>query len=251
VGLNLQHIKESNSMFHKKLYIAITLITLLALVPVSALAATRVIPYSGGTLTITHPDSYISCTPSDTITISGITAGHPVTIYFLRQDVTTGIIYQIGSSYFDADGSAPFPYPSVTGTMTFGIAIYDHSLGKQINGWKWTVTCQATGQGCTPGYWRQPQHLDDWVPTGYAPGDYFENAFLWPGYFSPTYTLFQAIWAQGGGLDRLARHGTAALLSAASPFVDYPYTVAEVIAMVHSGTIDPLAQANELGCPLH
>lgn len=237
-------------MTRKKLYIAVTLITLLALVPINALAATVSFNYSGGVLTVTYPDSYVSCTPSDDISVSGITAGHPVTVYFQRFDATTGWIYPLGSAYLDADGSVPFPYPSVTGTMTFAISIFDHALGKQIKGYKWTVSCEPTGgEGCTPGYWRQPHHLDDWVPTGYAPGDIFDAVFS-TSYFTPTYTLFDAIWEGGGGINRLARHGTAALLSAAHPDVDYPYSVAEVIAMVQSGTIDPLAQANELGCSI-
>ena len=29
--------------------------------------------------------------------------------------------------------------------------------------------------GCTPGYWKQEQHFDSWVPTGYAPGDDFDT----------------------------------------------------------------------------
>ena len=45
-------------------------------------------------------------------------------------------------------------------------------------------------------------------------------------------------------------HGAAALLSAAHPDVNYPDTVAEVKAKVHSGDIDPLVLANELGCDI-
>ena len=29
------------------------------------------------------------------------------------------------------------------------------------------VTCD----GCTPGYWKQDQHLDAWIPTGFRPLD--------------------------------------------------------------------------------
>ena len=106
--------------------------------------------------------------------------------------------------------------------------------------------CEPTGgEGCTPGYWRN--HLEDWPPTGYSPDDIFDSVFG-TSYFSPTYTLDDAIWQGGGGVNRLARHGTAALLSSAHPDVDYPYTVAEVIAFVQAGDADPLAQANELGC---
>ena len=33
------------------------------------------------------------------------------------------------------------------------------------------------GQWCSPGYWRQPQHLDSWVTTGYSPDDLFFDVF--------------------------------------------------------------------------
>lgn len=103
------------------------------------------------------------------------------------------------------------------------------------------------GEGCTPGYWRN--HLDSWGPTGFSPADDFDTTFG-VDLFDPDITLEQAVWARGGGVNRLARHGTAALLSAAHPDVDYLFSVAEVIAAVQVGDADSLAQANELGCPL-
>ena len=103
------------------------------------------------------------------------------------------------------------------------------------------------GEGCTPGYWKN--HLDSWPPTGYAPSDDFDTTFG-VDYFDPDISLEQAVNRRGGKVNRLARHGTAALLSAAHPDVDYPYTVAEVIAFVQAGDADPLVEANELGCPI-
>jgi hypothetical protein len=55
---------------------------------------------------------------------------------------------------------------------------------------------------------------------------------------------------QGGGVERLARHGTAALLNAAHPDVDDSLSVAQVIALVQAGDADRLADFNELVCPL-
>jgi hypothetical protein len=83
------------------------------------------------------------------------------------------------------------------------------------------------GEGCTPGYWKN--HLDAWPPTGYAPGDDFDTTFG-VDLFDPDITLDDAVNAKGGKVNRLARHGTAALLSAAHPDVDYSLSVAEVIA---------------------
>ena len=44
--------------------------------------------------------------------------------------------------------------------------------------------------------------------------------------------------------------GTAALLGAAHPDVAYPFSKAEVIAFVKGGLVDPLVEANELGCQI-
>lgn len=119
-------------------------------------------------------------------------------------------------------------------------------------------------EGCTPGYWKQEQHFDSWV--GYAPGDSFETVFgvnvTLRGNGRTTFdtpTLLQALDANGGGVNALARHAVAALLNASNPDVDYPFTEAEIIAMVQdavaSGDFDTahnlLAEANELGCPLN
>jgi len=103
------------------------------------------------------------------------------------------------------------------------------------------------GEGCTPGYWRN--HFEDWPATGYSPSDDFDTVFG-VNYFSTDITLGEAVKLGGGGVKKLARHGTAALLSAAHPDVDYPYTVAEVIAFVQAGDADPLVAANELGCSI-
>jgi hypothetical protein len=109
-------------------------------------------------------------------------------------------------------------------------------------------TSEPPGEGCTPGYWKK-NHLDDWPAAGYFPADDFDTAFG-TDYFSPNITLDDAVNMGGGGVKKLARHGTAALLSAGHPDVDYPYTVAEVIAFVQAGNVDPLVAANELGCDI-
>jgi hypothetical protein len=123
----------------------------------------------------------------------------------------------------------------------------------------WTVNvnveCEEEGEGCTPGFWRQDQHFDSWV--GYDPDDDFEVVFGVDASFDP-HTLGDAVLLGGGGEYALARHAVAALLNAASPDVDYPYTEAEVIAMVQaayaSGDFesakDVFEAANEAFCPL-
>jgi hypothetical protein len=110
-------------------------------------------------------------------------------------------------------------------------------------------------EGCTPGYWKQPHHLDSWV--GFAPTQKYETVFgvSVPG--DPT--LLDALNANGGGINALMRHSTAALLNASSAGVAYPLTVAQVIARVQAaiagGTIEQTKTEfegfNELGCPLN
>jgi hypothetical protein len=65
--------------------------------------------------------------------------------------------------------------------------------------------------------------------------------------FDPDITLEQAVNLRGGGVNKLARHGTAALLIAVHSHVNYSYTTARVIAFVQADEVDPLVAANELG----
>jgi hypothetical protein len=104
------------------------------------------------------------------------------------------------------------------------------------------------GEGCTPGYWRN--HLEAWPPTGLSPSDDFDTTFG-VDFFDPDITLDDAVNLGGGGLKKLARHGTAALLNASHPDVNYPLSTAEVIAAVQSGDVDDLLAFNELSpeCP--
>ncbi len=126
-----------------------------------------------------------------------------------------------------------------------------------------TVVCDDFA-GCTPGFWRQSQHFQYWI--GYTPGQSFEAVFdvdvTLRGTGKTTYanpTMLQAVEANGGDVNALARHAVAALLNAVSGEVDYKYTEAEIKAMVKaaidSGNAtqinnvhNTLAEQNELGC---
>ena len=125
-------------------------------------------------------------------------------------------------------------------------------------------------EGCTPGYWKQVQHFDSWV--SYLPGNKFSDVFGCPitirghcaGRGRPAVivnpTLLQALWANGGGCNALARHAVAALLNAASSGVNYKYEDIEAIKTMVCEAIengcdetvkDELADQNEMGCPLN
>lgn len=116
---------------------------------------------------------------------------------------------------------------------------------------------RGEGEGCTPGYWKQPHHFDSW-PAPYHPNHlfsaYFENAY-------PGKTLLQVLSLKGNstGLEALGRHTVAALLNSAS--VGFGLTSQQVIDAfngVYPGTKqgynalkDQLAGLNEQGCPLN
>ena len=112
-------------------------------------------------------------------------------------------------------------------------------------------------EGCTPGYWKQPQHFGSWAGTGLTPTDSYNAVFgvtAWPASF----TLLDALGKNGGGINALARHSTAALLNARSTGVDYGLTSSAVIAATqlaistrsYDGVANHLMTLNEKGCPL-
>jgi hypothetical protein len=124
------------------------------------------------------------------------------------------------------------------------------------------------GNGCTPGYWRN--HANRWAVV--SPAHVFNATFgvgtAQTGYGND-FTLGDAIWAGGGGVDALARHATAALLNAyggvpnpiGGATVAYTYTATQVMAMVVNAfavgtecdiecTKELFQDANEAGCPL-
>jgi hypothetical protein len=111
------------------------------------------------------------------------------------------------------------------------------------------IDSSVARNGCSPGYWRN--HFERWPETGYAAEDDFDTTFG-VDLFSPDVTLGQAVELGGGQPNDLARHGTAALLSASHPGVNYPYAVDAVKALVKQGDAEGrLATANTLGCPLN
>ena len=140
------------------------------------------------------------------------------------------------------------------------------------------VTCE----GCTPGFWKQCQHLDSWV--GFKPSDSFNTVFGVTQYVDPRtgapYTLLDVMGLTGKttsgsvncsalpddyavndmGQDpvspSLGMHAVAALLNAASG-INYGYTAGEIITLFQNNVLtkpaalkDSLAMLNERGCPL-
>lgn len=153
----------------------------------------------------------------------------------------------------------------------------------------YTLTCDIPppprgAQGCTPGYWKNAKWWKGTVGvggSGYLRGSSFFTTFLNPSNkrnLNPSLTLDKALNLGESGYNRVARHGTAALLNAANSNVDYPYTEAEIKQAVYnvfqfgyaqlpdpSKNYDPtkpklydvqtlgteLDRANNLGCPIN
>jgi hypothetical protein len=129
-----------------------------------------------------------------------------------------------------------------------------------------STTTPPGEEGCTPGFWMQPQHLDAWV--GFDPDQTLGSVFTLTGDFAGLagVTLLEALSFEGGpeltdAAEVLLRQAVAALLNAASPEVDYPLTVGEIVDAVNDAlasgdreTILALAEEldalNNLFCPL-
>ena len=80
-------------------------------------------------------------------------------------------------------------------------------------------------EGCTPGFWKQEHHFDDWVV--YTPGQSFFDVFFEVNGVEANVvnglTLSEALRVRGGGIHAVYRHGVAALLNAAHPYIGYPF----------------------------
>ncbi len=114
------------------------------------------------------------------------------------------------------------------------------------------------GEGCTPGYWKQPHHFDSY-PSGYEPTTLFADAFEVDAF--PGMTLLDVLRQGGGKLNALGRHAVAALLNSASSDVSYDYSSLQVKLLfddVYPGSKydykvakNMLELFNEQGCPLN
>ncbi len=119
-------------------------------------------------------------------------------------------------------------------------------------------------EGCTPGYWKQPQHFDSWPETydgmDITPETLYADVF---GVDTGDLTLLEALEARGNrNGEALLRHSVAAFLNAANADVDYPLSAADVISQTkaawESGDLtvvndlkNDLDEYNNLGCPLN
>jgi hypothetical protein len=118
-------------------------------------------------------------------------------------------------------------------------------------------------EGCTPGYWKAPQHFDSW-PAGHLPTDNLRAFF---GGLAYNDTVINALNYGGGpGIDGakqiLFRAAVAARLNAFSDSIDYPISPGTLRTLVEAAlaTNDradilelaaDLDAMNNLSCPLN
>lgn len=151
----------------------------------------------------------------------GVPSSHYAKAYDAVGNVIATVPIVIG-----ADGNVQTVHVNAEGVRRLEITYRDSAGVTDID-----LGCPPVGgEGCTPGYWKQPHHFDSWTAP-YDPDDlfdaHFEDAF-------PGMTMHQVLSQGGGGLKALGRHTVAALLNAANPDVDYAYTAAQVISMFNS-----------------
>jgi hypothetical protein len=279
-------------MGYRRLASWLSLLLLLGMLVGTAAAGSVTILYDGGGATaigtstgvvLITPDTYGSCSATtDVLKTTGVGSRElrgQVMVEYVTGDgrvlVPNGYyaISQVG------DLNLTVAYPPIANWLSNEIHV-DIQLELYQNGYKvaslggyqlgvapgndWDVYCldrtpppppPTGGQGCTPGYWKQSQHVDSW-PAPYVPTTTFYTAF---GVGSKTITLDQALGLGGGGEKSLMRHAAAALLNASSPGVSFAFTAEQVKNIVKqayaSGNFelakDQLAIENETGCPLN
>lgn len=152
----------------------------------------------------------------------------------------------------------------------FGEFVAEDDCGNQSLPFQFTASARLGREACSQGFWRN--HTDRWPPTGFSPSMLFVDAFEIsdfssneiPASFDHNMTLFEAANMTGGSFNQLLLQGTAALLNAAHPDIDYPLTVNQVRtvmqdayagemsldearAIINSGQ----AVEGECGCPLN
>jgi len=139
-----------------------------------------------------------------------------------------------------------------------------------------TVNVEVVGnEGCTPGFWKN--NAVNWEASAwcdaYSPDDLFSAVFgvtitIFTGgnpknsdnYITDP-TLLEALGANGGGINALARDAVAALLNACSDCVNYGLTTDQVITQVRDAIAagdaaiqslhEDLDFRNNAGCPIN
>jgi hypothetical protein len=143
-------------------------------------------------------------------------------------------------------GSTSLTFALAPGTYQARVKA-DNNLDSRVNNSGFVIVeftvAACAAQACSPGFWRQDQHGDDYAAAIAVLGtDDFHTLFgLTPvqTQLPSDWTLEDALANPGGNSPGLNPNnadfvGTGALLSAAHAGVSYPYTQAEIVAAVQA-----------------
>jgi len=210
------------------------------------------------------------------VTLTGLPEGANVTLQFMFSSGIVGspLVYPAPIIEMGVVGGAltvPIPYPRNTMTWPYqsgtvrgievAVAVMVNSGGvkTKLNSKKWLVLCipkepppdNPVYEGCSDGFWKNQEEW--WAGTGFRTDDSFDltfgvqSAIVPPGggrdgnppLVDPS--LLEVLETGGGdnGENGMARQAVGALLNAASPDVNYPLTVAQVIAAVQDAYANP------------
>ncbi len=194
-----------------------------------------------------------------------------------------------GAIYSWASGGTPVAGTGATLTVTtagnYAVTATSASGCSMTCNTDVSVASCGTIWGCGPGYWKNHSVIwaqaSDRVPTCLAPAiagmgaGYSGNgttaslvrttfgvtsAQMTAAGLNPNLTLLQAVGSNGGGFQKLMRHGVTALLNSCGIAGHFPYTPQQILLAIHNAIVnktptplaDQLADANEANpeiCP--
>lgn len=242
------------SKTRRRLMIIISVVLMLAVLPLTALAGTG----DSGGITLSFPDNVIDCNPTFKFATSGVDPSWPVQWDLFESQ--SGNLVRIGGGSTTGNLDVTFtPAPLASGeSRVYAIFVAVFVPGQErptkLSG-QWRVDCDKEppggGEGCTPGFWKT--HPDVWpIAT-----DTDFDATFGRDAFQPNISMLAAVELKGGQLNALSRHAAAAYLNAISPVVNYDMSAAEVVAAFQAAfdsgdfntTKNTFEYLNELGCP--
>lgn len=189
-------------------------------------------------------------------------------------DLTAGSIFMI-TAHSQVDVTiSPLPGPTAVITATgpaqmWGSFSATDACNNVSEPFSFNIMAVIGQEACSQGFWKN--HTELWGPAGYDPNDRLVDAFEIsdfsspeiPAGFDPELTLIDALLDTGGSFSQALIQGTAALLNAAHPSVDFPLRESDVKAAMQAAfageiTFDEArayfntgnAAERECGCPI-
>ena len=227
-----------------KYTVIITLMLIAVMLPLSVFAGS----VSDGVVTLTFPDNSIDCSPTFTVSVTGVDPSWFVSPTLTSWDPVNGyVVVPVSGGLGDWTHSwSETLTPEEDKLYSIGVNIFvPGSPVIRLSG-NWEARCD---EGCTPGFWKN--HEEQWpIDSGMLFDAVFDDAF-------PLSTMFDVANLKGGQLKALGRHAVAAYLNTVKP-IDYPLTTTEVVDLFnvafasgdYNATKDLFDQYNNLVCPL-